>query len=321
VLSGEPARPAAEPDLDGLTVLVPAYNEEHGIAGVVQGLRHGLGPGTQLIVVDDGSTDGTRQALAAAAAGVRVLRHGENRGYGAALKTGIQATETELVCITDADGTYPNERIPELCRILRQGGHDMVVGARTGANVRAPLVRKPAKWAIARMVDLIARRRIPDFNSGLRVMRREAILPFLPLLPDGFSFTTTITLAMTVNGYSLEYVPIDYHARIGRSKISPIADTLRFIRLVIMVGLYFAPLRVFMPLAGLLFLLAAAWGLVSAFAFGRLADVSTLVIVMTSVQVASLGLLAELINRRLINRLRREPEPAAPLEHGREGGL
>ena len=293
--------------LSGLTVVVPAYNEEHGIAGVVEGLRRDLGPDVTIIVVDDGSTDGTAHALARVADKVTVVGHAANHGYGAALKTGILAAETELVCTTDADGTYPSGRIAELCRILRDEQHDMVVGARTGDEVAQPLVRKPAKWVIARMVDFVARRRIPDFNSGLRVIKRDAILPFLPLLPDGFSFTTTITLAMAVNGYSLAYLPIDYHARIGRSKISPIRDTLRFLALVIMIGLIFAPLRVFMPFAGCLALLSVGWGLFSLLAMGQLADVTTLVIFMTAVQVASLGLLAELINCRLSNALRREP--------------
>jgi glycosyltransferase involved in cell wall biosynthesis len=307
--TGAAARPAAAPS--SLTVVVPAYNEQHGIAGVVERLRHDLGAEVAIIVVDDGSTDGTAASLAGVAGSATVLSHEMNHGYGAALKTGILAAETELVCITDADGTYPSERIVDLCQHLRRDEHDMVVGARTGDAVSQPLVRKPAKWVIARMVDFIARQRIPDFNSGLRVFRRDVILPFLPMLPDGFSFTTTITLAMTVNGYSLAYVPIDYHARIGRSKISPIRDTLRFIALVIKIGLYFAPLRVFMPFAGILFLLSLAWGLVSLLAFGKLADVSTLVIAMTAVQVASLGLLAELINRRLDNALRREPKRRA----------
>ena len=294
-----------------LAVVIPAYNEEHGVGESLPSLFRALQGGTppaEVLVVDDGSLDDTARAserLLAEHADARLLRHDENRGYGAALKTGILATEAELIAITDADGTYPSDRLPELCAKLVAEGHDMVVGARTGANVSIPLVRRPVKWVLARLIDVIADARVPDANSGLRVFRRDVVLRFLPLLPDGFSFTTTITLAMLVNGYRVAFVPIDYHHRVGRSKISPIRDTLRFVRLIVMVGLYFAPLRVFMPFAGFLFLLAVLWALVSYFLLGELADVSTLVIVMASVQVASLGLLAELINRRLHNDLER----------------
>ncbi|MDP6704860.1 MAG: glycosyltransferase family 2 protein [Alphaproteobacteria bacterium] len=308
--NGSQSQAVAVPVAASLSIIVPAHNEEQGIGAVVDGLARpptaaALGE-AQVIVVDDGSTDGTRSALAQANAnGVTVLCHDVRRGYGAALKTGILATEADLVCITDADGTYPNERIADLCRRLRDENLDMVVGARTGATVKIPLVRKPAKWFLNRMVNFIARQRVPDVNSGLRVFRRDVVLRFLPILPDGFSFTTTITLAMLVNGYRVAYEPIDYHARVGRSKISPIRDTLRFLRLVVMMGLYFAPLRVFMPFAGLLFLAALLWGAFSLVFLGQLADVSTLVIVMTSIQVASVGLLAELINRRVENHLER----------------
>ncbi len=294
-----------------LAVVIPAYNEEHGVAESLPSLfraLQGRTPPAEVLVVDDGSLDDTARAserLLAERADARLLRHDENRGYGAALKTGILATEAELIAITDADGTYPSDRLPELCAKLVAEGHDMVIGARTGANVSIPLVRRPVKWVLARLINAVADARVPDANSGLRVFRRDVVLRFLPLLPDGFSFTTTMTLAMLVNGYRVAFVPIDYHHRVGRSKISPFRDTLRFVRLIAMVGLYFAPLRVFMPFAGVLFLLAVLWALVSYFLLGELADVSTLVIVMASVQVASLGLLAELINRRLHNDLER----------------
>lgn len=283
------------------SIVIPAYNEEQAIGGVLERLlvvmEH---PGVpyEIIVVDDGSQDATVE-VAEGFEGVTVLRHRENRGYGAALKTGIRHAQYDLICITDADGTYPVERIPELVARLAEVGYDMVVGARVGENVSIPLVRRPAKWAIGRLANFVAGESISDLNSGLRVFRREVALRLLSLLPDQFSFTVTITLAMLTNGYLVEYVPINYYARIGRSKIRPIQDTLNFVQLVWRIALYFAPLKVFLPISALLLMLALIWALFSMFVLGQLADVSTLVIVMTSFQVAVIGMLAELINQRL----------------------
>ena len=294
--------------LVSLSVLIPAYNEEAGITPVLRQLSRVLAEGNtpyEIIVIDDGSQDNTA-TLAEQCPGVTVLRHRSNRGYGAALKTGLRHARSELICITDADGTYPNDRIPELLDRLSQGKYDMVVGARTGAHVSIPLMRQPAKWAIGRLANFVAGETIPDLNSGLRLFRREAARQLFSMLPDGFSFTTTITLAMLTNGYLVDYVPINYHARVGRSKIRPVRDTLNFIQLTLRMALYFAPLKIFLPFSGLLLLLALAWGLFSAFVLGRLADVSTLVIAMAAVQVAMAGLLAELINHRLPNYYRDE---------------
>ena len=291
----------------GISIVVPAFNEESGIGSVLMQLGRVLddiGLAHEIIVVDDGSTDAT--AAQAEAAGVRVLRHAANRGYGAALKTGIRHARYDLICISDADGTYPIGRIPELVGRLAANGWDMVVGARTGENVAIPLVRRPAKWALARLAELVAGESIPDLNSGLRVFRRDMALRFFNLLPDGFSFTTTLTLAMLSNGYLLEYVPIDYHPRVGRSKIRPVRDTLNFVNLVLRIALYFAPLKLFLPLSGLLLLLAVSVALFTKFVQGQLADVTTVVIAMTAAQVAVIGLLAELINRRLPNHYREE---------------
>ena len=287
----------------GVSIIVPAYNEEQGIGPVLGELARVMEARSwahEIIVIDDGSRDGTA-AVAEAQPGVTVLRHRGNRGYGAALKTGIRHAGHEVVCITDADGTYPNECIPDLVERLLRDGADMVVGARVGERVAIPLMRRPAKWMIGRLATLVAGEQIPDINSGLRAFKRAAALRFFGLLPDGFSFTTTLTLGMLTNGYLVDYVPIDYHPRVGRSKIRPIRDTLRFMGLIARMALYFAPLKVFLPFSGLVFLLALGWALFSKLVLGRLADVSTLVIGMTGVQVAVIGLLAELINHRVSN--------------------
>jgi glycosyltransferase involved in cell wall biosynthesis len=204
----------------------------------------------EIIVVDDGSND--RTAEEATQAHARVLQHPANRGYGAALKTGIRAALHDTIVIIDADGTYPATAIPEL--LVRAGEYDMVVGARTAANAKIPLVRKPAKWLLRTLAGYLAGQSIPDLNSGLRVMQRTIIERFEHILPAGFSFTTTITLAHLCNDYLVYYCPIEYHQRIGRSKIRPV-DAYHFLLLILRTIVYFNPLKVFLPMGMILFLI------------------------------------------------------------------
>jgi glycosyltransferase involved in cell wall biosynthesis len=279
------------------TVIVPAYNEQESIGRVLDQIEEvmaGSGLTYQLLVVDDGSTDRTVEI--AQSKGIDVIRHPTNRGYGAALKAGIRRARHDTIVITDADGTYPNEEIPRIVRLMSD--YDMVVGARTGGEVHIPLVRRPAKWFINTMANYFARTRIPDLNSGLRAFRKELALRFYPVLPDGFSFTTTITLAMLANGYLVRYVPISYHRRVGSSKIRPIHDTLNFALLIVRTTVYYAPLRVFLPLSGVLLLAGVAIGLYSFLALRRLMDVTTVVLVLASLQIAAAGLLADMVDKR-----------------------
>jgi glycosyltransferase involved in cell wall biosynthesis len=236
----------------GISIVIPAFNEEGAIAGGIREVREVMessGYEYEIIVVDDGSEDNT--ADLARAEGVKLIELPENQGYGAALKAGIRRTAHEIIVITDADGTYPAKFIPDLVGQL--GMYDMVVGARTGSNVAAPLVRMPAKWVLRKLAGYLAGRHIPDLNSGLRVMRKSLIRRFLHLLPSGFSFTTTITLAALCSGSLVKYSPIDYHERIGKSKIRP-AHAFDFTLLIIRTIVYFNPLKVFIPLGGLFFL-------------------------------------------------------------------
>ncbi len=276
-----------------VAIVVPAYNEEGGIGPVIDELKR-LDPSWEIVIVDDGSTD--RTAAVAADRGVRVVRHRENRGYGASLKTGIRATQANSIVITDADGTYPNERIPELVRGLAD--NHMVVGSRTGKNVAIPWVRRPAKWALNALANYLSETRIPDLNSGLRAFRREDVVRFFDILPSGFSFTTTVTLAFHVNDRFVEYVPIDYHKREGRSKIRPIHDTLNFTALILRTTLYFRPLKIFLPLAGMLFLAGLAVLYLSWRYTPRVMDASVAILFVSAVQMVAIGLLADLIDKR-----------------------
>jgi glycosyltransferase involved in cell wall biosynthesis len=286
-----------------LSIVMPAYNEEKSIGSVLDCVYEVMENNNivaEIIVVDDGSKDETATE-AKKRPFVKVYEHTRNSGYGAAIKTGVRKSRSGVICIVDADSSYPVEVIPDLAQAVLSGDADMVVGARTGAKVAIPLIRKPAKWAIARLAEWVVGQKIPDLNSGLRVFKKNAVKKFFSLLPDGFSFTTTITLGMLTNGFIVDYEPINYHARIGKSKINPIKDTINFTILILRIGLYFAPLKIFLPISFFLLFLAFVWALVSTYVLNRLADVSVIVIVMTSIQVGMIALLAELINRRLVN--------------------
>jgi glycosyltransferase involved in cell wall biosynthesis len=236
----------------GVSIVIPAFNEEGAITNGIREIRAIMEPQDyeyEIIVVDDGSKD--RTAELARAEKVTVLMIPENRGYGASLKTGIRHSRFETIVITDADGTYPAHNIPDL--ITQLDGYDMVVGARTGKHVDIPLVRQPAKWLLRVLASYLSGQHIPDLNSGLRVMRKDLVRRFAHLLPPGFSFTTTITLAALCSSFLVKYSPIDYHARIGKSKIRP-GHAFDFTLLIIRTIVYFNPLKVFLPLGAIFFI-------------------------------------------------------------------
>jgi glycosyltransferase involved in cell wall biosynthesis len=278
------------------SVIIPAYNEAGAIIQTISEIRR-HGQDFEIIVVDDGSEDNTLEL--AQSTGVKVLRHSQNRGYGASLKKGIQEAIYNTIVITDADGTYPNQRIPELVDTFHNDQHDMVVGARTSDHVKIPLIRRPAKWVLTRMANYLVNKEIPDLNSGFRVMRKDLIEKYINMLCDGFSFTSTITLCMLTNNYNVKYVPIDYYERSGRSKIRPIVDTLNFVQLIIRTAMYFEPLRIFVPLSFFIFLLSVAVLTGSHFYLGKAMDVTFGVLFMGAIIILSIGMLADLIDKRL----------------------
>lgn len=239
-----------------VSVVIPAFDEGAHVAEqviAVQRVMQQTGWKFEIIVVDDGSKDQT--ATAASATGARVLRRAVNRGYGAALKLGIHHAQYDWILITDADGTYPVESIPALLALA--DANSMVVGARLGKSVHVPMVRRPAKWFLNRLGSYLAGQHLPDINSGLRLMRRSLVRQYEYLLPDGFSFTTTITLAAACNGHAFAYVPIDYHARLGQSKIRS-RHAYDFTLLILRTVVVFNPLKVFIPLGALLFVAGTA---------------------------------------------------------------
>ncbi len=281
-----------------VSIIIPAHNEEQSIGSVLEGIISAMeaeGAQYEIIVVNDGSTDQTSR-VAEQYRHTRVIDLGINRGYGAAIKQGLKVAHHELIAITDADGTYPPQSLPGLVRAMEYS--DMVVGARTGDNVAMPLFRRPAKWALTALANYLASTKIPDLNSGMRVMRKQAVQRFLNILPQGFSFTMTITLAMLSNDYRVHFQSIDYHPRTGKSKIRPFSDTLGFLMTIIRTVMYFNPLKIFIPISVALFLLGMWILLYSAFFLGRVMDVTVIILVSLAVQVAVIGLLADLIDKR-----------------------
>jgi glycosyltransferase involved in cell wall biosynthesis len=281
----------AKDSSEGVSVVIPAYNEQDGIHGVVTHISKVLadaGVEFEVIVVDDGSSDNTYEIAREVCAAVR--RHSGNHGYGAALKTGIRAAVYDLICIIDADGTYPVEDLPRL--IAACANADMVVGARTGRKAHVPWVRRPAKYFLGCLANYLTETKIPDLNSGMRVIRRGLVLEYMDILPDRFSFTTTITLAGLCDGYLVEFLPIEYRRRIGGSKIKPY-DAINFLILILRTMSYFRPLRMLVPLALLLF--GVGFGkLIWDFCYVNVKGTSVL-LCLAALQVLVLGVVADLI--------------------------
>jgi glycosyltransferase involved in cell wall biosynthesis len=289
------------------SVVIPCFNEALGVKKTLDEIFQVLDETTdfEIIAVDDGSSDETfslLQEIASRSTQLKVLQNKINKGYGTSLKRGIREAKGEIIVITDSDGTYPASAIPELLDELKEC--DMAVGARIGPNVQVPLVRRPAKWVLLCYARWMARADIKDLNSGLRAFRKKDALRFFPLLPEGFSFTSTITLAMHVNGMQVSYLPINYRKRIGKSSIRPIRDTLAFFSLVLRTTMYFRPLQVFGSLSGFLIASSIAIGVIGKIYLGEVPDVASVSLFSTGLIFLGLGLIGDLVNvsRKSIDR-------------------
>jgi len=283
---------------NNLSVIIPAYNEEGSIYDTISDIINFLEEkkiNNEIIVVDDGSTDNTKNELQKFNSVIKVIRNVERKGYGYSLLSGISKAVYEYVAIIDADGTYSVHDLAIL--FSKIGGFDMIVGARIGENVHIPLLRKPAKWAISKLANFLAGERIPDLNSGLRIIKKDLVLQFRRILPRGFSFTTTITLSFITNNYRVKYVPINYKKRVGVSKIKPLKDTLNFIQLVVRTIMYFSPLKIFVPLSFFLFLAFSIAVIIDIFV-GNISD-KTVLFFVSFLIILSFGCLADMIDKRL----------------------
>lgn len=276
---------------DALSVVIPAYDEEEGIGAVLKetiSTLEGLGIDHEIIVVDDASRDRTAQI--AEASGVTLVRNLENGGYGYALLRGIRSARYRAVAIVDADGSYPIREIPRLFEQWRRG-YAMVVGRRQGVHYVDSTRMRLLRWLFRTLAEFIAGRSIPDVNSGLRIFDRMAVMPMLPFLSTGYSFTTSITLLFMMRALPVTYVPIDYRPRVGSSKVRLFRDSLRALQIMASITARLNPIKLFLlaALGNLLLMLpvlalASFWG-----------DVRTgfVLVAETSAVLVGLGLAVE----------------------------
>jgi len=283
-----------------LSVILPAHDEEQAIAAVLSEIVEALSEEPiryEVLVVDDGSADGTAAVAEQFARScwqcpVRVIRCPERRGAGAARKVGIRRARGDIIVMLDADGTYPARSIPEMLAYFP--AYDQVNGARTSEQGTLPWLRRPAKWFICKLACYLTGQEIPDLNTGLKAFRREEMLRWLWVVPDGFSCVTTMTLAFLSNGRAVKYIPTPYRPRIGRSKFHPIKDTLSYFGTVLRMVLYFRPLKVFLPLSGVMIAAAAVKSVLS-FAWTGSMQESDIVMMVGGFMTCMLGLLAEVV--------------------------
>jgi glycosyltransferase involved in cell wall biosynthesis len=284
--------------MDKVSIVVPVFNEERAVREVLAELCAVMKDSDvpyELIVVDDGSTDETASRIRETGEAA-LVSHPENRGYGAALKSGIRRATGEEVLILDADGSYPVAELPGL--LAARGDCDMVVGVRQGRLSRREPLRRLGRWILKTLANYLLGTKIPDINSGMRWFRRSAALQYFNLLPENFSFTTTLTLAMLSDGRPVKYVPIQYQCRVGRSKIRPVRDLYLFLMLIIRTVVYFNPLKVFLPM-GLCLLGLGTGVLVWRVLFRSNIGQFELLCLLMGVQVGFMGLLADLFVRHI----------------------
>jgi len=275
-----------------ISIIMPAYNEASAIGEVLDRLIPTANENRwEVIVVDDGSNDGTGKI--AEEHGAKVLTHPSNRGYGASLSTGVRATDADVVVFIDSDGQQDQNDIPRLLEHI--GQYDMVAGART-KDSHIDLHRRPGKKILKWFADYLAKEKIPDINSGLRAFRRDVLLRYLHLMPKGFSFSTTSTFAMLKGDHQIEWIPIKTTRRIGTSTVKQLKHGPETMMLMLRLTVLFDPLRVFLPVSGILILLAALMTSFNFILYRRAVPASAVFLSISAVIVFMLGLLTDQVS-------------------------
>jgi len=283
-----------------LSIIIPAKNEESGLGVILPELRKHY-PDQEIIVVDDGSTDGTVSVCHAH--NVRVVSHPYSMGNGAAVKTGARIAGGEILVFMDADGQHRPEEVAQLVETLNQG-FDMVVGARGNAS-QASLGRLYANNFYNRVASWMTGHKIADLTSGFRAVVGTKFRDFLHLLPNGFSYPTTITMAFFRAGYAVSYVPINAKSRLGKSHISPIKDGVRFLLIIFRVGTLYSPLKLFLPISLIFFFLGLGYYLYTYITTERFTNMSALLFI-SSILVFLIGLISEQITMLLYQRMTKD---------------
>jgi len=283
------------------SIIIPAYNEGDVIKQVLLDIQNTMaraGTNYEILVIDDGSTDNTAEE--AHGAGVIVIQHPYNIGYGAALKTGIRRAKGAYLITIDSDGQHDPNDIPRLMNEI--GKFDMVVGNRTQKS-DTEKHRDFANFIFNSFASYIAGRRIDDLTSGLRVMKTQIVKKFLYLLPNTFSCSSTMTLANIHAGYSLKYMPIKVRKRQGKgkSKIKPINDGFRFLLLILRIAVFYSPLKIFLPISLSIFLLGLGYGLFRIFIWGVNYGQTSSLLMSTAVLILMVGLVSEQIAQLRFN--------------------
>jgi glycosyltransferase involved in cell wall biosynthesis len=305
----EVAAALEQQQLDGegapyVTVVLPCFNEQDHVLTELERISAALDASDytyELVCYDDKSTDGTLAVLREAERRfpkMRVVAFHRNQGSGTIRRIGTRDARGTVVCWTDADMTYPNERIPELVRMLDADETiDQVVGARTTEEGSYKFLRVPAKWTIRQIAQILTGVKIPDLNSGLRAFRRDVSLPYLRLLPAGFSCVTTLTVSFLSNQHEIVYVPIDYAKRAGKSKFKFVRDAYRYILQVLRMVMYFNPIKVLMPIALTLLVIGFGKTVYDVVAHPVRIAINTLLLLVSGLIIAAVALLADLVVR------------------------
>lgn len=285
-------------EIKRLTIVIPAYNEERIIGQVLRCIKDLKFDFVQeIVVIDDGSTDNTRQI--SEEAGVRVICHSENLGYGNAIRSGIRNAHTGYILTMDGDGQHRARDISKLWHSVDR--NDMVVGARE-SRIHGPLWRVPGKWILGRIADYLIRRKIPDLNSGFRIVRRDVALRYLHLLPSGFSASTTLTMVLHSQDHNVAYIPIQVEKRTGKSTVS-IVTSFDTIILILRIASLINPLRIFVPISLFVGLAGILWG-VPIVLNGRGVSVGTMLAISTSILLFGIGLLCDQVSQLRMERYR-----------------
>jgi len=272
-----------------ISIVIPVFNEAYGLAALIDKVHALKLPQSEIIVVDDGSTDGSVEA--AMAAGASIICHPYNIGNGAAVKSGIRAAHGRIILLMDGDGQHRPEDIPKL--LDEAGKYHMVVGARAkGSKMR--FHRYAANLLYNLMASYVTKFKVQDLTSGFRVLSRRDALRFIDLLPNTFSYPTTLTLAFLRSGFTVKYVPIQTLYRAGQSKISLLTDGIRFLLIITKIATLFSPFRVFLPVSILFFLAGMSNYLYTYLTQGRFTNMSVFMFT-TAVTIFMLGLVSEQI--------------------------